>query len=74
MADLSDAATEAVMLSAAWNPKRFRRDDRSTDYPVNRLPGIIGQAVQVRATCSLLSSSTAGVPPSSTRTNTTAGG
>lgn len=46
MADLSDASTEAVMLSAAWNTKPLRRDEHSTDYPVDRLPGIVGQAVQ----------------------------
>lgn len=46
MADLSDASTEAVMLSAAWNPRPLRRNERPDDYPVGRLPGIIGEAVR----------------------------
>lgn len=29
-----------------WNTKPLREDSHSTDYPVHRLPGIIGQAVQ----------------------------
>lgn len=29
-----------------WNPKPLREDSHSTVYPVERLPGIIGQAVQ----------------------------
>lgn len=47
MADLSDAALDAALLSNGnWNPKPLRRDDRPDDYPVGRLPGIIGDAVR----------------------------
>lgn len=46
MADLSDASTEAVKRNAGWDPKPLREDSHSKDYPVDRLPGIIGQAVQ----------------------------
>lgn len=46
MADLSDAASEAIIASAGWDPKPLRRDYRPLDYPVERLPGLIGGAVQ----------------------------
>jgi hypothetical protein len=46
MADLSDAAHAETMRNAGWDPKPLRRDDRPTEYPVHRLPGIVGQAVR----------------------------
>jgi len=46
MADLSDAAHAEAMRNAGWDPKPLRQDSRSMDYPVDRLPGIIRQAVQ----------------------------
>lgn len=46
MVDLSDATTDAVMLKASWDTKPLRRENRTKDYPLERLPGIIGQAVR----------------------------
>lgn len=46
MADFSDAAHAEAMRNAGWEPKPLREASHSTDYPVERLPGIIGQAVQ----------------------------
>jgi hypothetical protein len=46
MANLSDDAHAEAMRNAGWAPKPLRQDSRSIDYPVDRLPGIIRQAVQ----------------------------
>lgn len=46
MADLSDAAHAEAMRNAGWDPKPLREDSRAKEYPVDRLPGIVGQAVQ----------------------------
>ncbi|MGV3555231.1 MAG: YfjI family protein [Croceibacterium sp.] len=51
MADLSEANLDAVARGAAWNPKPLRKDDRPFDYPVERLPGVIGEAVREVADC-----------------------
>lgn len=46
MVDMSDAAHAEAMRNAGWDPKPLRQDSHSKDYPVERLPGIIRQAVQ----------------------------
>ncbi len=46
MADLSDEGSAEAVRSAPWHPKPLRRDERPDDYPVGRLPGIIGDAVR----------------------------
>ena len=46
MADLSDASHAETMRNAGWDPKPLRCDDRPLDYPVERLPGVIGNAVR----------------------------
>ncbi|WP_188064037.1 YfjI family protein [Sphingobium sp. KCTC 72723] len=46
MADMSDAAHAEAMRNAGWDPKPLRQDSHSQDYPVERLPSIIKQAVQ----------------------------
>lgn len=51
MADLSDDNLDAVARGAAWNPVPLRKDDRPLDYPVERLPGLIGEAVREVADC-----------------------
>ena len=34
-----------LLKRGTWKPKPIRRDDRPTEYPAHRLPGVIGQAV-----------------------------
>jgi hypothetical protein len=46
MVDLSDAAHADAIRNGGWDPKPLRQSDQPNDYPVDRLPGIIGQAVQ----------------------------
>lgn len=46
MADTSEAGSDDFLRKAAWNPKPLRKEDRPFDYPVERLPGIIGKAVR----------------------------
>lgn len=51
MADLSGDNLDAVARAAAWNPVPLRKDERPLDYPVERLPGVIGKAVREVADC-----------------------
>jgi hypothetical protein len=51
MADLSDEGLDRVARGAAWNPKPLRKDVTAFDYPVERLPGVIGKAVREVADC-----------------------
>lgn len=51
MADLSNANLDAVARSAEWRPVPLRRDDEPFDYPLERLPGVIGRAVREVAGC-----------------------
>jgi hypothetical protein len=46
MADMSDAAHAEAMRNAGWDPKPLRQSDQPNEYPVDRLPGMIGQAVR----------------------------
>lgn len=46
MVDLSDDAHAEAMRNAGWDPKPLRQDSHSKDYPVDRLPGTIKQAVE----------------------------
>lgn len=51
MADLSDEGLDRVARGAPWNPVPLRKDERPDDYPVERLPGVIGKAVREVADC-----------------------
>lgn len=46
MVSLSDESLEAAARTAGWNPKPLRTNERPLDYPVERLPGVIGAAVR----------------------------
>jgi hypothetical protein len=46
MADFSEAGHAEAMRNAGWDTKPLRRHNQPKDYPVERLPGIIGQAVR----------------------------
>lgn len=47
MVSLSDDALDGFMKAGiAWHPRPLRRDEQPFDYPEERLPGIIGQAVR----------------------------
>jgi hypothetical protein len=46
MVDLSDAAHDEAIRNAGWDPKPLRSDECPEDYPLHRLPGIIGKAVR----------------------------
>ena len=51
MADLSDSNLETFARVAAWNPQPLREDEFGIDYPLERLPGVIGEAVREVADC-----------------------
>lgn len=46
MSDLSEASHADAMRNAGWDTKPLRRSYQPKDYPLERLPGIIGQAVR----------------------------
>lgn len=46
MANLSDEALDEFMRNDGWEPKPLRRDEHPEDYPLHRLPGVIGKAVR----------------------------
>lgn len=51
MANLSNENLDTVARLAPWDPKPLRKEDRPFDYPLERLPGVIGDAVREVAEC-----------------------